>query len=430
MSASETSRAPRHTAVTQPARTPGKADAATVRFQNERLLLNHIWSSRELSRAHIARITGLSRSTVSAIVNALIDTGLVRFLRAGISSGGRRPILLGFEDDAQLLVGVDIGATHISVAVTNLRCTIRSWQHARHAVRDDPSGALGLVEHLVRAGLDEAGRGIGEVVGVGVAVPCPIDPARPEVLSPLVLPAWGEVDLVGRLGDAFGLPVFIDNDANLGALAELWWGAGTDLRDLAYIKIGTGVGAGLIHGGAIYRGAAGIAGEIGHLVVEPDGLECLCGLRGCLGTVASSAALKARVVASLDAGRDSVLTRDLDTDALVDAVLAGDALAAEVVAAAGRRLGTAIASLINLVNPATVVLGGGLTRAGELLLGPLREAMQHRAMLKSLDETRLVTSGLHHRGVALGAATQVLAAALDDPRLFTCAEAPGQRARG
>jgi len=410
-------------------RDAGKADAATVRFQNERLLLNHIWCCREISRADLSRATGLSRSTVSDIVNTLLETGLVRFLRAGSSSGGRRPILLGFDDEAWPLVGVDLGASHISVAVTSLRCELRAWRHQRHDVRNDPRGTLEHAREMVFSALAEAGWEPRHAVGIGVAVPAPVDPARPEAMSPVVLPAWSGIDLPGEFGEAFGRPVFVDNDANLGALAELWWGAGADGRDLAFIKLGTGVGAGLLHQGAIYRGASGIAGEIGHLVVDPGGRECMCGLRGCLATVASSAALKELVIEALTSGRESVLTEDLDTQALVEAAKAGDAVAIEVISTAGRTLGTAIASLVNLVNPATVVLGGGLSRAGDILFGPLRNAMKRRALLQSLDEVRLVASTLEDREIALGAATLVLEAALDNQTLFPAVERPQKAKR-
>ncbi|MFT7583506.1 MAG: glucokinase-like ROK family protein [Myxococcota bacterium] len=397
----------------------GKLDAALVRAQNQRLLLNIVWCESGISRAEIARRTGLSRSTVSAIVEDLLETGLVCFGAAGDSKGGRRPITLQFQDAALKLVGVDIGATHVAVALTDLRGKVIHWASQPHGVRDDPGGTLSIVESLVEAALVAAGVTASSVVGIGVGVPSPVDPNRPARLSPLILPAWWGHDIPGRLEKKFGRPVWVDNDANLGALAELWWGAGADGKDLAYIKMGTGIGAGHIVNGAIYRGATGVAGEIGHIAIDPQGPLCLCGLEGCLVTFVGSEALVAQVREMLRAGRTSVLDpATLTQAALVEAAVAGDAVAREVIERAGRRLGIAVASLFNLMNPATVVVGGSLTLAGDLVMEPLRETVRRRTLWLSLDEARIVSSELGEREVAIGAATLVLQNALDAPSLF------------
>lgn len=401
-----------------------KLDAAQVRVQNERLLLNLIWSERSISRAELARVTGLSRSTVSAIVEDLRDTGLVSFRGAGESQGGRRPILLGFEDDALVLVGVDLGASHVSVIVTNLRGEARAWRTRPFSVRLDPEGALALTVELVSACLDEAGVERARVVGVGVGVPSPVNPRRPGRLSHLVLPRWKDVDVPERLGDVFGCPVLVDNDANLGALAELWWGAGLGGGDLVFIKVGTGIGCGHIIGGDIYRGATGVAGEIGHLTIDPNGPPCVCGLNGCLATYVGTDALLARTREVLGHATGSALTPErLTVTALVDAALAGDPVAVRMIADAGQRLGVAIASLVNLNNPAQVILGGGLTRAGDVLLEPLRDTLRRRTLWLALDDFTIVQGHLAERDVALGAATLVLKRALDDPSLFPSARA-------
>jgi hypothetical protein len=233
-------------------------------------LLRLIWREQLISRAELARRTGLSRSSISAIVSDLLATGLVHETGTGYSSGGRRPIMLGFDDDALAIVGVDMGAAHIAIVVTDLRAEVKAWRSEPCDVRDDPEGALTLMCELIDSAMAEAKIEKKQLIGMGVAVPSPVRPDEPSKLSPVFVPKWREFSPVKRLEATYGVPVAMDNDANLGALAEQWWGAGRDGRDLAYVKVATGVGAGLIIHGDIYRGPAGIAGEIGHIPVDPS----------------------------------------------------------------------------------------------------------------------------------------------------------------
>jgi predicted NBD/HSP70 family sugar kinase len=217
----------------------------------------------------------------------------------------------------------------------------------------------------------------------------------------------------------FGVPVFLDNDANLGALAERWWGAGQGTDDFTYVKISTGIGAGHMINGAVYRGATGYAGEIGHISVDPDGDACVCGNRGCLGTLVGSQALVERAVALRPEYPESALGEgDLSIDDLEDAALEGDPLGLRVVREAADHLGLAIAEVLNLMNPSAVIVGGNLARLGEHLLVPLREAVLPRTLVSSVAASEIRTSDLGPRAVAIGAATLALHRALQDPSLF------------
>ena len=244
-------------------------------------VLRLIWHEQRISRAEIARQAALSRSTVSEIVGEILGTGLVAEVGVGKSRGGRRPIVLEFQDDACVILGTEIGATHVQATLTNLRGRVLAAAFAKHPVRGDPAGTRALVADLCARCMDEAAGGR-PLVGIGVAVPSPVDPSRSQELSRVVLPAWeGRLGLE-ELADSYGVPMMVDNDANLGALAEHWWGAGQGVDNFAYIKVATGIGAGYVIGGEIYRGATGVAGEIGHIAVDLRGKPCVCGLRGCL----------------------------------------------------------------------------------------------------------------------------------------------------
>lgn len=396
------------------------ADLADRRTAVEVLQL--IWREERISRAEIARRSGLSRSTVSAIVADLISAGLVAEVGAGPSRGGRRPIELQFQYGAFGLLGVDLGASHLSVALTDLRGEVRAFEERPHPVRSDPHGALALMAAMCERFVRQQPGGAARLVGIGIGVPSPVDPRQPDRLSETVVPAWRGVSVTAALGQRLGLPMLVDNDANLGALAEHWWGASRGVDDSVFIKVATGVGAGHIIGGRIYRGASGTAGEVGHLAMDPRGPRCLCGLRGCLVTYVGTEALLGRAQALAGRRRSSRLShRPITITAVEDAALAGDAVAVEVVREAADYLGIAVAGVLNLVNPAVVTIGGSLARLGELLLDPLRQSVRARTLVTSVKAAEIVASELGPRDVAVGAATLVLQAALEDLSFFPAA---------
>jgi predicted NBD/HSP70 family sugar kinase len=385
-------------------------------------VLRLIWREHEISRAEIARRGELSRSTVSEIVAMLLKTGLVVEVGAGPSAGGRRPIVLQFQDNACCILGVEMGATHVAVALTDLRGRVLAWQHRDHRVRSDPVGTRALIVELCDACLATHPEVAEQLVGIGVAVPSPVDPDQPDQLSELVLPDWEGRSELEVLGERYGVPLLVDNDANMGALAEAWWGAGVGVGDLAYVKLATGVGSGHVIGGKIYRGATGVAGEIGHLAIDPHGGPCICGLRGCLATMVGAPALEARARALLAEYPGSRLAgTDPNINSIEDAALAGDPLAVRLAREAAEYLGIAVAGMLNLMNPAMVILGGGLARLGDLLLEPLHETVRSRTLVSSVAVSEIVTSQLGPQSVAVGAATHILDAALCDSRWFPTA---------
>ncbi len=383
------------------------------------LVLEYAWRERQVSRAEIARALGLARSTVSDIVTSLLERGLIEEGPRGPSRGGRRPTLLEFRDDAAYVLGVEVGASHVAVALTDLRGRVRGWRNRDHPVRTDPEGTIGLMLELLEGCVEEVGVETDRLLGIGIAVPSPVDPSEPDRLPEVVLPAWRGHTGIERIRGRFGVPVLVDNDANLGAIAEQWWGAGRGIDDFTYIKVATGVGAGYVIRGEVYHGATWVAGEIGHLSMDPAGKPCVCGNRGCLATMVGTSALVERAVELRPAYPESVLdSGTISIGSLVDAALEGDPLASRVVGEAATRLGSAVAGMVNIMNPAAVIVGGGIARLGERLIDPMREAMASRTLVSSAAATEIRTSELGERAIALGAATSVLAAALNEPEMF------------
>ncbi len=395
------------------------ADVVAPTGSLARSVLRLIWQEHRISRAEIARRTGLSRSTVTEIIDDLLPTQLVAEVGVGPSRGGRPPIVLEFNYEAGCILGVDMGAAHVSVVLTDLRGRVLAWQHRLHPVRTDPEGTRALIIELCAACLAERRGSRRLLVGIGVAVPCPVDPENPDHFSETVIPDWHGRSGFNQITNRFRVPLLVDNDANLGALAEHWWGAARGIDDFAYIKVATGVGSGHFIRGKVYRGATGVAGEIGHVSIDEHGKPCMCGLRGCLATLVGAPALVERANELRARFPGSVLSGGLPTiEAVEEAALAGDPLALQIVREAAGHLGIAIAGLLNLMNPRRVILGGGLSRLGDLVLEPLRDVIRNRTLVSSLAAADVTTSALGPRSIAVGAATYVLDAALDDARLF------------
>lgn len=355
-----------------------------------------------VSRAELARRTSLAPSTVSAVVSALEADGLVVEPppTARVPTMGRPGVLVALHRRAGLALGLDFGKRHLRVALSDLSHALLAERH-RALHQDMPAGeAIPLAMRLVGEVLEEIGASRDEVAGVGMGLPGPVHQPTGELGDSTILPGWVGVRAAEAMSEVLGLPVEVANDANLGALSEWMWGAGRGSDDMAYLKVATGIGAGLIVRGRPYAGAGGTAGEIGHVVVDPGGPICRCGNRGCLETVAGSGA----VLHALSAAYGSELTLG---EAIARA-LAGDAGAARSIADAGAAIGGAVAALCNLVNPGRVVVGGELGAAGDLLLDPVRDALRRGAIRSAAGDVEVVGATLGERAEVLGAVALVL----------------------
>jgi predicted NBD/HSP70 family sugar kinase len=367
-----------------------------------------------LTQAEIARTTGLSAATVSNIVRELKDNGTVEVTPT--SAGGRRARSVSLSGDAGIVVGVDFGHSHLRVAVGNLAHQVLAEESEPIDVDASASQGFDRAERLVERLISVTGFRREKVIGMGLGVPGPIDVETGVLGSSTILPGWAGTNPREELASRLGVEVHVDNDANLGALGELVWGSGRGARDLAYIKVASGVGAGLVIDGQIYRGPGGTAGEIGHITLDESGPVCRCGNRGCLETFTA-----ARYVLPL---LHSSHGPDLTMPEMVRLARSGDLGCRRVVADVGRHVGSGVANLCNLLNPSRIVLGGDLAEAGELVLGPIRDSVSRYAIPSAARRLTVVPGALGGRAEVLGALALVLSEMGDSTLLDGSLNAP------
>lgn len=386
-----------------------------IRAINKQRVLRLIRSAGTISRADLAEQTGLTRPTVSAVVAELLEEGWVEEIGTGESSGGRPPILLRFNPQARWVIGAELGAGHVRAVLADLAGSVARRVKYRVA-STDPMVEVRSVERAVRellADLPETRLPI-PVAGLGLGVTGLVD-RRTGLWRYSPHFQVHDLPVVELLEHRLILPVWIENDARAMAWGERSFGAARGVDNLCYIRVGVGIGAGIIIGGELYGGAHEGAGEIGHTIVVENGTRCRCGSDGCLETMASAVAIARRARERLRAGEASLLHGMVDGDldkviatTVIEAADAGDLLARETLAEAGRYLGLGIGSMINLLNPAMVVIGGGTSRAGETLIGPVREAAVSRALPTVREKIPIVRTALGEDSGPLGGAALVI----------------------
>ncbi len=311
------------------------------------------------------------------------------------------------------VVGVDLGGTKILTALVDLTGAVR----ARRRVATPQSGPAAVVDAIaatVEGVLAEAGLSRAACPGIGVGAPGPLDPHSGVVYEPANLAGWRDVPLADLLGGRLGLPCYVENDANAAALGEWWAGAGRGISDLVYITVSTGIGGGIILGDRLLHGVSGTAGEIGHTVVDADGPLCGCGRRGHLEALASGRAIARQAAEAVASGRPTALAAlgadpaRLTAEVVARAAREGDPVAREIFERAGFYVGVGVANLLNLLNPRRVVIGGGVSKAGDLLLDPVRRTARQFAFERPARDAEIVPAALGDDAGAVGAAAVVL----------------------
>ncbi|WP_172197017.1 ROK family transcriptional regulator [Saccharibacillus qingshengii] len=385
-------------------------DQALVKKLNKSIVLDTIRRKGPLSRTDVSERTGLNKATVSNLTAELLQQKLVEETGPGESSGGRKPLMLLFNEAAGCAIGIELGVTLVKAALTDLKGGIlleRSTPLARH----DPESAFAAIREVTAPLLEAAPETPYGLIGIGVGVPGMVDEAGVILYAPNL--GWEGIDLKTRLEAEFGVPVVIDNEANAGAAGEREYGAGRHVRHLVYVSAGMGIGSGMIIDGQLYKGAWGYAGETGHMSIESDGRLCSCGSRGCWELYASE-----RAYAYAEASEKNTAADDKKSDAADQASPLPSLTTRELTARArggheetiamyteiGRRLGIGITNLVNGFNPEKIVVGGPLTEAKEWIEPAMLEAIAERALPYHRRELAISFSGLGSRSAVLGAA--------------------------
>jgi predicted NBD/HSP70 family sugar kinase len=369
---------------------------------NRLLVLNCVRENRVLARAEVARRTNLSRTTVGNIIDELITEG---FMREGGSqrsepSGGRRIVPVHFNTRAGYVIGIAMGRNHFTMLLTDLVAEVISQRERPFATSRGPDVCLPELAAEVKSFIAENAVPYHAIVGIGLGMPGPIDSTLTKPAAPPRMPGWDQVPVRQILSEALGIPVFLDKNGNMGALGETRYGVGRQVHDLLYVKLGSGIGSGLIIGGQVFRGGSGSAGEIGHMTIDPNGMLCDCGNHGCLETLAGGPAILSEAQRSMP---------DLQNMAdVIQAAQAGNAHCRAALARAGDAIGIALASLINFFNPSVIVVDGSTMRAGDLLLDPIRQSVSSRALSAPLANTVIVPAGLAGHAIALGGVATVI----------------------
>jgi predicted NBD/HSP70 family sugar kinase len=381
-----------------------------LRSSNRRAVLAALGAVGPQSRADVARVTGLSRTTVSSLVTELIGTGrVVETTDRGTpykGGSGRPPLLVTLTTPPGHVAAVDIGHGHLRVAVADRGATVLGEDETRLDVDDHGPATLERAAAMVEAATRAAGLEVADLQGIAMCIPAPID-RRSSQINSGILSGWRDLVPAEQLERRLHCPVVADNDANLGALAELHHGAARGATDLVYVKVAGGVGAGIVLGGRLHRGATGIAGEIGHVQFREDGAVCRCGNRGCLETEVALPRLLELLQPAYDERLNAERVLELDA--------ASDAGVRRVLNDAGRAVGRALADLCNSLNPELVVVGGPLGSSASLLAG-MRASVDRYAQPNTAAAVRVVSSELGDRAEITGALALAVARAASETR--------------
>ena len=377
-------------------------------------ILKIIRTSDGISRAGLARITGLSRSTISQHVDRLARQGLVVESGMAKSNGGRRAQLLRFHKSGGYVLAIDLGATSLDVAICDLEAEPLIVHSENADVTAGPEVILSRVKEVSHDLLRRLGISASELKGIGMGVPGPVEFSTGQPVAPPIMPGWDRYPVKDVLRQEFSCPAYVDNDVNIMALGEQWAGLGKGVDNFIFVKIGTGIGAGIVCQGRLYRGTQGCAGDIGHIGIDHADTVCSCGNRGCLEILAAGPAMARRAEEAAAGGKSEILSQLLAERGRLTAkdvglaALKGDSASIEIIRGSGRLVGQVLAKLINFFNPSSVVIGGGVVNLGDMLLASIREAIYSRSLPLATRNLSIQRSALGDKAGVIGAAVLVL----------------------
>ena len=367
------------------------------------------------TRAQLAKSTGLARSTIAARVDELMRMGLITPVAEAASTGGRPPAQFALNPGARVVLAVDIGASHVTVAVMDLAATVLAERTESLAVALGPEAVLGHIVAEAHELLAASGRSAADLGAIGIGVPGPVEFSSGQLVNPPIMPGWDRFDIPGWVRQHLDVPVLVDNDVNIMALGEraLAW---PNIDHLIFVKVATGIGLGVISDGRLLRGAQGVAGNIGHVRVERGGdVPCSCGNRGCLEALASGPALARELRAR---GIDAANGNDV-----VELVRQGNLEAIQAVRQAGRDIGEVLNTCVSLINPSVIAIGGSMARIGEHIIAGVREVVYTRSIPLTTEHLAIVHSAAADHAAVLGAGMLAIEHALSEAALRSLSRA-------
>lgn len=382
-----------------------------MRTLNRSIVLNTIKTLGPIDRSRIARHVKLSPATVSAITADLISQGLVFEKEPGDSRGGRRPTLLAINPQGAYVVGIKLTETHAIAALADLEATVLA-KRTRVLPGSDPESAIELMAQLTNSLLVEAGIPSEKLIGVGVGLAGIVD-FQKGILRQSTYLGWHNLPIRDLLRERIKAEVYIDNDVNTLTLAEVWFGCGQDIENFLTVTVGRGVGLGIVANGQFYRGAGGGAGEFGHTVIDPDGVPCDCGKRGCLETLVGDPGLLRQARSAFEKGELPALPKD--TGELAQMALDGNQAATRILRDAGAILGQSIANLINLLNPQRILIAGEGVVRGPVFFDALKNSVCSFALPDLYSDVDLRIEPWGDDVWARGAASLVLLSLFESP---------------
>lgn len=382
----------------------------------EEKLIDLVRKHGECSKGELVADTHYSRTKITTCIESLLNKKIIVTNNTTEYSGGRRSKTFRLNEKLGLVAGMEIGATSIDLGVADFAGRILARQAEPASVRDGPIKILGRACSMLEKKLKESSLSPEKIAGIGIGVPGPVDFSAGTVVSPPLMPGWDCYPIIETVQQWFpSANVVVDNDVNVMALGELHLGAAVGVENLIFVKIGTGIGAGIICEGKIYRGSSGCAGDIGHICVDMAGPLCHCGNRGCLETAAGGPAIAERSLRAAKAGQSPILLEHyekngqfLRAEDVGDAAREGDALAIEVIRESGQLVGDVLAALVNFYNPDMVVIGGGVSNLGNLLLSSIRQAVFSRSLPLATRNLEIVFSGIGSDSGIFGAVNLAL----------------------
>ena len=380
---------------------------------NRSLVLNLIKNKSPVSRADISKITKLTRSTVSNIVEYLIKKDLIKEIGLTSSGVGRKAILLELNSKAYYSIGIDLGTLHTTVAITDLLGRVETRIEYPTDCQQDKDKVIEKLIAAIHNIINNFGIKRKKIAGIGVAAPGLIDKKGTMLITPNF--GWKDTPLRDILKKEFHIPVFVDNNVNTMALAEFEFGKGQGVKNFVFINVGMGIGAGVVINGELFHGKSNCTGEIGHTTVDYNGPKCSCGNNGCLEVMASGPAIAKRAIKAIKEGEKSLISKlvnydlnQVSAEIVATAANQGDKLGRSIMEETGEYLGTGVANIINLFNPELVIIGGGVAQAGDLIFKPLKKAVQKRAFSVSAEVAKIIPVSLGKDCTVIGAAALVL----------------------